>query len=437
MSRNGGNRKRIFAIAFGGLLVIAVAAIAIFGDLGHDDVPDDAVAVVDGSPISQEEFDRSLDQAAKQQQLPAVPAEDDPQYDALRDEALNSLLDAKWIEGEGEEQGIDVTDTEVQQEFEQTKEQSFKTEKEYQDFLTQSGFTQEDIDQRVRLQLISTKIQDDILADAGSVPEEEAKDYYEENEDQFQQPASRNVRLVLNPEEAEAQKAFDELSDDNSPENWDKVAKDLSTDAATKDKGGVREGVTEGALPEPLNTDVFEAPQGEVSGPVETPDGFYVFQVDSITEARTVPFDEARAQIDQQLAGQLEQEVFGAFLSDYRDRWTEVTTCSDDFLSERCDNFKGESTPCDLAEQEDAQAQLPEDQRQPASCPAPVFAAGGGGGPTPAAPGTINPFVPAAGQPQHPHPPGGDDAAPAGGALPGGLPGGAAPGGAVPVQPGG
>lgn len=431
MKRRNSN-KWALPVAFGAILVIAVAAVAIFGDLGQDDVPDDAVAVVDGTAISRTDFDAALAQAATQQGLDAPPPADDPQYEALAEQALNTVLDSAWIKGEGAERGIEVSDREIQQEFEQTKSENFKTEKEYQDFLKQSGFTQEDIDERVELQIISTKIQDEINADAATVPEEDAKKYYESNEEQFEQPASRNIRVIKAQTEGDAQKAFDTLSADNSPESWTKVAKDLSTDPASKDKGGVRENVTEGVFPEPLNGEIFAAEQGVVEGPVSTGEGFYVFQVDTITEARTIPFEEARAQIDQQLAGQLQQEVFTAFLADYRDRWTQLTVCADDVLGERCENFTAEIEPCDTEAQEEQQAQLPEDQRTGVSCPAPVFAAGGGAGPTPAAPGSIEIFTPAAGQPQRPHPPGEDDAAaaPTGG-LEGLVPG----AGGTTVQP--
>ena len=157
-------------------------------------------------------------------------------------------------------------------------------------------------------------------------------------------------------------------------------------------------------------------------GPIETDAGTYVIQVDSVTEATTTPFEEARAQIDEQLAGQLQQEQFSAFLSDYRDRWVELTVCADDFVIERCDNFTGETQPC-------PDPSLPEEQQQQqleqTGCPPPVLSS------NPAAPGTFLPFTPASGQPQRPHPPGEDAAAPAG--LPGGVPGGA---GGVPVQPG-
>lgn len=448
MKRRDSNKWAIPA-AFGAILVIAVAAIAIFGDLGNDEVPDDAVAVVDGTDVSRAEFDAALAQAATQQGLDAPPPADDPQYDAFAEQALNTVLDAAWIQAEAEKRGIEVSDREVQQEFEQTKNENFKTEKEYQDFLKQSGFTQEDIDLRVRLQLLSTKIQDEISSEAATVSDEDAEKYYESNKEQFAQPASRNIRVVQAETEADAQKAFDALSADNSPENWNKVAKEFSTDPTSKGKGGVRENVTEGVFPEPLNTAIFDAEQGVVEGPVSTDDGFFVFQVDTITEAGTIPFEEARDQIDQQLAGQLQQEAFGAFLQDYRDRWTQLTVCAEDVVGERCENFEGERATCDLDKQEEEQAQLPEEQRSGASCPAPVFsisqtdpttgqATFTGAGPTPAAPGTIRIFTPASGQPQRPHPPGGDDEAAAPTGVEGLIPGAGGAGGAGgTVQPGG
>jgi parvulin-like peptidyl-prolyl isomerase len=425
--------KKALAVVFGGLLIVGVAAIAVFGDVGKASVPDDAIIVVEGEgEISQEELDASIAQAAASQGLPQAPAEDDPQYEAVRDQALNELLDQIWILGEAERRGITATDTEVQREFERTKSQSFKTEKEYQDFLKESGFTQEDIDERVRLQVVSTKIEDQIKEDAGTVSEEDAQAFYDANKEQFEQPASRDIRIVLTKDEAQAQQAFDQLSADNSPESWNKVAAEFSTDASSKDKGGVREAVTEGVFTEPFNGEVFGAEEAQVLGPIETPEGFYVFQVDTITDTTALSLEEARTQqIDQQLAGQQEQELFTAFLSDYRDYWTARTICADDFEFNRCDNFPGERQACDLEEQEEQQAAVPEEQRSEPSCPAPVFSAGTGGGPTPIGPGQFDPFVPAQGQPQRPHGPGEDAAEPAAGGLPGGLPG------AVPGAPGG
>ncbi len=275
---------KTLAIVFGGILVVAVAAIVLFGDVGHESPSGDEIIKVEGQGgITEDQLTAALEQAAKSQGLPGAPAEDDPQFEAVREQALNDLLDQLWIEGEAERRGVTATDTEVQQEFEQTKKQSFKTEKEYQDFLKESGFTQEDIDQRVRLQVVSTKIQEKITEDAAQVSDEQAEDFYEQNKEQFSQPASRDIRLVLNKDEAKAQQAFDQLSADNSEASWNKVAAEFSTDASSKDKGGVRQAVTEGVFTEPFNGEVFGAAEGEVLGPIETPEGFYVFQVDAVT----------------------------------------------------------------------------------------------------------------------------------------------------------
>ena len=426
MRRLSGN-KRAVAIVLGAVLVLLVVLIAATSGFGDDSPSGDAVAVVDGEEISQEDFDLALGQAAARQgaaQNCQGPSPDDPQFATLRDEALNDILDQAWILGEAEEQGVEASDREVEEEFQTTREQNFKTDKEYQDFLKQSCFTQEDVDERVRLQVISTKIQEDITAAAGDVSEDDARKFYEANEEQFAQPETRNIRIVLNEDPEKAQQAADQLEQDNSPESWKQVAAEFSTDASSKDAGGVRESITEGVFPEAVNAQIFDAPEGEVVGPIETDAGTYVIQVDSINEATTTPFDEARAQIDEQLAGQIQQELFSAFLSDYRDRWVELTICADDFVIERCDNFAGATQPC-------PDPSLPEEQQQQqleqTGCPPPVLSS------NPAAPGSFLPFTPASGQPQRPHPPGEDAAVPAG--VPGGVPGGAP--GAVPVQPGG
>ncbi|MCE3266129.1 MAG: peptidylprolyl isomerase [Solirubrobacterales bacterium] len=414
----------------GGVLVLMVVLVAATSGFGKDDPSGDSVAVVDGQEISQEDFDRALAQAAARQGAGSncqPPAEDDPQYETLRDEALNDVLDQEWILGEAEERGVSVSDREVQEEFEQTKNQNFKSEKEYQDFLRQSCFEQEDVDERVRLQVISTKIQEEVTSEAAEVSDADAETFYEANEEQFSQPEQRDLRLVLNQDPEKAQEAADQLEQDNSPENWKQVAAEFSSDASSKENGGVRESITQGVFPEAVDAQIFDAAEGEVVGPIETDSGTYVFQVDSVTEETTTPLDEARPQIQEQLASQLQQEGFSAFLSDYRDRWVELTVCADDFVNERCDNFAGEVEPC-------PDPSLPEDQQrqqiEETGCPPPVLPR------NPAAPGSILPFIAASGSPQRPHPAGADQEVPAGipGGVPGGVPG--AAGGAVPVTPG-
>jgi parvulin-like peptidyl-prolyl isomerase len=427
--------KRNVAIFLGALLVLGVILIAVIQGLGKDDVPSGDVAVVDGNEITQADFDTAFQQAASQAGLPQPPAPGDDQYEQVRDQALSSLLDSAWIEGEGERQGVEVTDKEVEDTFTQLKDQSFQTEEEYQQFLQQSGLTQEDIDERVRLQVISQKIQEQITNDTPEVSDEEVEDFYEDNKSQFEQPETRDIRVIVNKDPAQVQQALTLLQADNSPENWKRVAAEFSTDPTSKDKGGVRTGVTPDQFEDPLNTDIFDAPQGQVEGPVQTSVSVYAFQVDSITAGKDPSLDDPAQegsdatvgdQIKEQLEQQAQQEHFASFLSDYRDHWVEQTICSDDFLTDRCDNFSGRAQPCLDPNSPEAQQQ----QQQQPGCPpnAPVATI------SPAPPGTSLAFQQATGgQPQKPHP-AGEDQAP----TPTSLPAGAVPGGAggAPVQVG-
>jgi hypothetical protein len=71
-------------------------------------------------------------------------------YEDLRDQVLQLLISARWIEGEAREVRISVTGSEIRQ-----GEQSFGTGAGYERFLEQSGQTEADILLRARLDLLS------------------------------------------------------------------------------------------------------------------------------------------------------------------------------------------------------------------------------------------------------------------------------------------
>ena len=414
----GFSKTRVAAV-LGVLLVVAIVIAALTGGITHANVPSDAVATVDGDDISKADFDRALEQTAKQQGVTQVPSPGDPQYEQLRDQAMGTLLDTAWIQGEAEDQGVTVSDRQIQTQLQQTKQQNFKTEAEYQKFLEQSGYTQADVDLRVKLQLLSQEIQKKLTANADQVSDAEVEDFYNANKKQFEQPEQRDIRVVVTKDQAQAEAAKKALEADNSPQSWDKVAAKYSTDQASKDKGGVRQAVTPGTLEGDLDSQVFDAAQGVVSGPVQTPLGFYVFQVDKITPGGAQPFDQVKAQLKQQLQSQSEQESFSAFIEDYRAKWTDVTVCADGYVIDRCENFvAGGTQPCT------------EQQQKQTGCPPPVTER------SPVAPGTAGASAlggAPGGAPQRPHP-AGAGAAPGAPGVPGvpTTPGGAAPTGAPP-----
>jgi foldase protein PrsA len=445
--------KRNLAIIFGAALVLTVAITAAAIGIGHPNVSSDEVAVIDDPSIdvpglfedgvmSKTNFDRFLGQTAKQSGIQQVPAPSDPQYQQLKDQAVQSGLQIGWIVGEADRQGLNFTDTQIQQSLQQIKSQ-FKTEQEYVKARDEAGLTEADVVQRAKLQLIQNKIQDEISNSVSAPSGSDAETYYEANKQQFTQPAKRTIRIIQNKDAAQVDQAIQALQADHSAANWKKVAAQYSTDPTSKDKGGLRTDVVPGSFQQPLDDQIFSAPTGEVQGPVTTPTGTYAFEVvsatpetvqgldDTTSPATGGPAQKVRDQIVQQIRAQLQQDALSAFGEDFRSYWTNLTQCNDDYLVQGCDNFNGGGPTCDAAKLGPSAT-----GQQSQGCPAPVFAScqegsaatGGqpgqlqcsGSGPSPGAPGSFKPFFPVTGgAPQGPHPPGEGTAAPGGISIPG------------------
>jgi parvulin-like peptidyl-prolyl isomerase len=429
--------KRLAAI---GLAVFLVAFFAIWAaaqGLSDPDVPSGDIAVVDeapGGPITQEEFDAALEQAAAAQGTRGgVPQEDDPQYELLKEQALSDLVLGRWVEGEAEEEGITLDDTEVDQRLDQIKQQNFKDEKEFQRFLEQSAFTIEDAQRRVRLTLLSERIQEQALSGTDDVPAGTVEAFYEENAAQFEQPEARDVRVILNKDEEKVAQAAELLSEDDSEKSWEQVAKRFSTDEASRNQGGLRSGVIEGQGDAAFDEQVFGAAEGDLVGPFETEEGFYLTQVVDVKEAETTPLEEASEQITQQLASSQQQTAAQEFEADFVDKWTERTFCAEGFIIERCANAPEPPRPEGAPPVQSSRPAAPGG----AGSVTPGLVAGGlAQGPVPAATGEEQALPPGAapiGPPGAPPtgaaPPG---AAPPGAAPPGAAPPGAAPPGAAP-----
>jgi parvulin-like peptidyl-prolyl isomerase len=274
---SSGRHKRAALIVLAVFVIGAFAIVAAAQGIGDPSVPEGDIAVVEEAPngtITAEEFDSALVQTAARQGLEEAPPADDPQYEQFRDSAISDLLLARWVLGEGEERGIEVTEREIDAELEKVKTQQFGSEKQFQKFLEQSGFTEEEARERIELQLISQRIQEDVLPTDPEVTDEEIQTYYDENIVQFEQPETRDIRVVLAKNEADANAALEELGTDPTPKTWETVAQKYSVDEATKGTGGLREAVVAGQSEPALDEQIFGATEGELVGPFETAAGF-------------------------------------------------------------------------------------------------------------------------------------------------------------------
>jgi foldase protein PrsA len=358
------------------LALCAFAAVVAVG-VGCGGVPGNAVAEVDGTAIEKDQFNHWMNVAAKQQtqggagtvpdapeytkcvaekrKTAPKPAKGQPkttdeqlkkqceqEYQQLRDQVMQLLTSFQWIEGEAEEQGIKVSDAEVKKTFEEQKKQSFPKDADYQKFLKDYDQTEEDILQRIKLDLLSNKIRDKIIKGKDKVSDAQIEDFYNKNKERFAQPERRDLRIVLTKGEAKANEAKAALE---NGELWKSVAKQYSIDEASKAQGGKLPAQSEGTLEKSLDEAVFKAKKGDIVGPVKTQFGYYVFEVEKIQKATQQSLEQAKETIRQTLQSQNQQKALDKFVSDFQKKWKERTECRDGFVTQVCKGAKATPTP--------------------------------------------------------------------------------------------
>lgn len=357
-------------------LTLTLIALVPAGFAGCGGIPGNAVAEVDGETIAKTDFDSWMNIAAQAggQSSAAVPqppdyakcvsekreAQPEPaegqeplgdtelkdqcraEYEAIRDRVMQLLINAEWIEREAEKQDIEVSEAEVRKAFETQKNQQFPKEADYQEFLKESGQTEEQLLAQVRTGELARKISEKVVEGKDEVTDAEVTAYYNENKERFGQPETRDAHVVLTRTRERAERAKSALEDGDS---WASVARRYSIDEASKQEGGALQGVAEGTQDQGLDKALFAADRGEISGPIKTAFGYYVLEVDKVNKASQQTLEQSREAIRTALVEEKRQKALTSFVEEYEEEWRSKTECRDGFkIPELCDNAP-EPTP--------------------------------------------------------------------------------------------
>lgn len=218
-------------------------------------------ASVNGEPIYLVDYERQLAQyEAAMTNTGVDPASPEGQERLLqaREQILNWMIEQKLIEQAAAEQGIVVTDEEVDAVLAEIIEET-GGEEAFQTQIEQEGMTRQDVWNGLYAELIGTAVINQVT---GSVPET------------GEHVHARHI-LVDTREEAERLRARLEAGDD-----FTELARTYSQDESTKDAGGDLGFFPRGVL---MATEVEEAAfslqPGQISPVVESSFGFHIVQV--------------------------------------------------------------------------------------------------------------------------------------------------------------
>src|SRR5919204_907402 len=296
------------------LLVLLTLAAAGCGGGGSTKVPANAVAVVNGDPISRSALDVAMARSKRgyKQQHRQWPKAGTTQFQQIQQSALTFLVQLQELEQKAKQLGVTITEKQIDAKYAQLEKQlggakNLKAQAKAQ------GLTLQDVrDVVIRPQLLSEGIYKKVTGDI-KVSDKDVSDYYKKNTKLYQQPESRDVRHILVSNRALANKLYDKIK---AGANFAALAKKYSKDPGSRAQGG-KLTIVKGQTAAPFDQTAFLLDKGQVSRPVKTQYGWHIIQaLSDVKPARTTPLKDVKTAIKQQLLQQRKRDKWTKWIND-------------------------------------------------------------------------------------------------------------------------
>ncbi|MCC6794164.1 MAG: peptidylprolyl isomerase [Candidatus Hydrogenedentes bacterium] len=291
--------RRIIVRAICAIVVVAAAPLAFAAEApgpaekakadasGKDTTP--VATIGDKEVITKDELDRAVaaseQMAMMQQRARGIAA---PAGAKLNQEgkmrALEALVNSRILLMMTREAGVKVPDETVKAEVEK-KKADLPAGTDYASFLKQRGITEQEVFDRTK-QMLEIKAFEELKTKEIAVTDDEIKQQYDRMKERGLMDDFDVQHILVKATQgdqaavAEAKKKIDAAAERlKKGEDFAAVAKEVSEDPGSKDKGGEYKGVRRGQMVPEFDKRMAEAKVGEVTAPFTTQFGWHIIKV--------------------------------------------------------------------------------------------------------------------------------------------------------------
>jgi peptidyl-prolyl cis-trans isomerase SurA len=239
---------------------------------------------------------------------------------------LHHLVDRRLQEQDAEQLGITVTDAELHQALEDIKTRNrFTSDEVLATALATEGLTLEQYRRQLRSELLVAKLVNREVRSTVVVSPEEVRAYYDQHPEEFALPERIRLRQIFfaapagNEEEhanarASAQAVLDEL---NNGADFAQMARRYSNGPEAKE-GGELGWFTPGSLMPQMDRIAFTLKDGQISGLIDTPQGWHILKMEAREGHHQETFEQAREKVHGRLMEQRTQQRYEEWFLELR-----------------------------------------------------------------------------------------------------------------------
>jgi parvulin-like peptidyl-prolyl isomerase len=228
---------------------------------------------------------------------------------ALRREVLDRLIDDELILQQAADLKLSISSEQVDASIEEIKKQNNIDDDQLREALKGQGMSMAHYRADIKRQLLRFRVLNIAVGSRVNISDEEIKAYYERH---MKGSANTQVRashiFIAIPDGADMATAADKqaqaqkiLERARAGEDFAKLAREVSDDAATRAEGGDLGFFGKDMLPKPIEELVFSMQPGEIRGPVRADRGFHVIKMVDRKVKAPKPLDDVKDDIRMQL----------------------------------------------------------------------------------------------------------------------------------------
>lgn len=164
---------------------------------------------------------------------------------------------------------------------------------------------QKKLEEFKKITLINDLLDKEIEA-SPKVTEEEIKEYYEKNKEDFMINKQIRASQILVKTEDDLNKVMEKL---NRGEDFAKIASEFSADKTSAKSGGDIGFIKKGELSQEMERKIFSMKKGQVSSPIKVSEGYRIVKVTDV-KGNIIEFDRVQGLIHQKLIADKQKESF-------------------------------------------------------------------------------------------------------------------------------
>jgi len=248
--------------------------------------------------------------------------------DEITPQIMVDVVDEMLLLQRGRELGYRLNDEQFKSVVDSIKkENKIETEEQFQAALKSENMTMADLRRNLEKSMINQKVvQNEVMTKIG-VTEEEARKYYELHRNEFTSVPAVTLREILvatdskqaNGDEAAQRRAQSLRGRVTSGENFEKLAEEVS-DSPSKANSGLIGPISLADVSPDLKKVLDTMKPGDISPVIKTGRGYQILKLETVTAARTLPFDQAREQISDKVFAEKRKVEYTKYLDKLRNQ---------------------------------------------------------------------------------------------------------------------